>query len=64
MVEQKTILVTACGSSIGLEVLRSLHQSQAPIRVVGTEVSWWGKQIAQPYCQTVEVIPEVIRLST
>lgn len=57
MVEQKTILVTACGSSIGLEVLRSLHQSQAPIRVVGTEVSWWGKQIAQPYCQTVEVIP-------
>ena len=24
---------------------------------MGTEVSWWGKQIAQPYCQTVEVIP-------
>ncbi len=57
MAEQKTVLVTACGSSIGLEVLRSLHEAALPIRVIGTEVSWWGKQVAQPYCDQVLLLP-------
>ena len=57
MNEQKTVLVTACGSSIGLEVLRSLHQANLPIRVIGTEVSWWGKQVADPYCDQVLLLP-------
>ena len=57
MNEQKTVLVTACGSSIGLEVLRSLHQANLPIRVIGTEVSWWGKQVADPYCAQVLLLP-------
>ncbi len=57
MLEQKTVLVTACGSSIGLEVLRSLHQANLPLRVIGTEVSWWGKQVAEPYCDEVLILP-------
>ncbi|MBA63887.1 MAG: hypothetical protein CMJ76_16150 [Planctomycetaceae bacterium] len=57
MTEQKTILVSACGSSIGLEVLRSLHQANLPIRVIGTEVSWWGKRVAQQYCDQVLILP-------
>lgn len=57
MTQQKTVLVTACGSSIGLEVLRSLHQTDLPIRVVGTEVSWWGKQVADRYCDDVQILP-------
>tara|TARA_Y100001960_G_scaffold91052_2_gene97995 strand:+ start:3148 stop:4197 length:1050 start_codon:yes stop_codon:yes gene_type:complete len=56
MTDQKTVLVTASGSSIGLEVLRSLHLAELPIRVIGTEVSWWGKQIAEAYCDHVEII--------
>lgn len=60
---EKTILVTACGSSIGLEVLRSLAaaREQSPSldneRIIGTEVSWWGTQIASEYCDEVIRIP-------
>ena len=60
---EKTILVTACGSSIGLEVLRSLDAARAnntnagSERIIGTEVSWWGTQIAEQYCDEVIRVP-------
>ena len=62
---EKTILVTACGSSIGLEVLRSLDAARAnntnagSERIIGTEVSWWGTQIAEQYCDEVIRVPRL-----
>ena len=50
-----TVLITACGSSIGLEVARSLRHDQG--RVVGSEVSWWGKQLAEQYCDEIVLLP-------
>ena len=57
MSDQKTILVSACGSSIGLEVLRCLKLANRTERVIGTEVSPWGKQVARAYCDEVHLIP-------
>ena len=57
MPDRSTILVTACGSSIGLEVLRCLKLAQRNERIIGTEVSAWGKQLALPYCDEVIILP-------
>ena len=57
MPDRPTILVTACGSSIGLEVLRCLKLAGRNERVIGTEVSSWGKQLALPYCDKVIILP-------
>ena len=57
MSDQKTILVSACGSSIGLEVLRCLKLANRTERIIGTEVSPWGKQVARAYCDEVHLIP-------
>lgn len=73
----QTILISAAGSSIGLEVAKSLRavngcaesggaesagqsQSGAPgpsHRLLGTEVSWWGAQLAAQYCDEVVTLP-------
>ena len=52
-----TILVSACGSSIGLEVARSLKMADRPERVIGSEVSWWGKQLGERFCDEVFLLP-------
>ena len=52
-----TVLITACGSSIGLEVARSLRHAGYQGRVVGSEVSWWGKQLAEQYCDEIVLLP-------
>jgi len=57
MPDRPTILVTACGSSIGLEVLRCLKLAHRNERIIGTEVSAWGKQLALPYCDEVIIVP-------
>jgi hypothetical protein len=57
MPNRPTILVTACGSSIGLEVLRCLKLDHRNERIIGTEVSAWGKQLALPYCDKVIILP-------
>ena len=57
MPDRPTILVTACGSSIGLEVLRCLKLAHRNERIIGTEVSAWGKQLALPYCDEVIILP-------
>ena len=57
MPDSPTILVTACGSSIGLEVLRCLKLAHRNERIIGTEVSAWGKQLALPYCDEVIILP-------
>ena len=57
MPDRPTILVTACGSSIGLEVLRCLKLAHRNERIIGTEVSTWGQQLALPYCDDVIILP-------
>lgn len=52
-----TILVSASGSSIGLEVARSLRLSGYQGRLLGTEVSWWGEKLASEYCDEVVLLP-------
>ena len=52
-----TILVSACGSSIGLEVARSLKMAGRSERVIGSEVSWWGKQLGERFCDEVFLLP-------
>jgi carbamoyl-phosphate synthase large subunit len=52
-----TILVSACGSSIGLEVARSLKMAGSDQRVIGSEVSWWGKQLGERFCDEVFLLP-------
>ena len=52
-----TILVTACGSSIGLEVARSLKMAGCSERVIGTEVSWWGKELGERFCDQMFILP-------
>tara|TARA_B100000579_G_scaffold436833_1_gene464059 strand:+ start:1346 stop:2383 length:1038 start_codon:yes stop_codon:yes gene_type:complete len=54
---RKTILVSACGSSIGLEVLRSIRMAERDERVIGMEVSWWGSEVAREYCDEVIIVP-------
>ena len=53
----KVLLVTACGSSIGLEVAKSLRKAERSERIIGTEVSWWGKQLGDQFCDEVIVVP-------
>ena len=57
MSRQTSLLVTACGSSIGLEVAKSLRKRNGCERIIGTEVSWWGKELGEKYCDEVFVIP-------
>ena len=54
---RKTILVSACGSSIGLDVLRSIRMSKRDERIIGMEVSWWGSEVAREYCDEVIIVP-------
>ena len=54
---RKTILVSACGSSIGLEVLRSIRMAKREERIIGMEVSWWGSEVAREYCDEVIIVP-------
>ncbi len=57
MDEGNTILVSACGSSIGLEVLRSIRMAKRVERIIGMEVSWWGSEVAREYCDEVIIVP-------
>jgi len=52
-----SILVSGAGSSIGLEVAKSLRRAGRPERIVGTEVSWWGDRIALRWCDDVAIVP-------
>jgi carbamoyl-phosphate synthase large subunit len=54
---RKTVLISAAGSSIGLEVAKSLRLAHQSDYLIGTEVSWWGEKLASEYCDKVVLIP-------
>lgn len=51
------ILVTGCGAFTGLEVVRALRMADSKERILGTEVSWFGKRNAEQECDEVTLIP-------
>jgi hypothetical protein len=57
MPKPASLFVTACGSSIGHEVAKSLRQAGRRERIVGGEVSDWGTHLGQQYCDEVIRMP-------
>ena len=55
--EKATILVTGCGAFTGLEVVRSLRMGASSEHLIGTELSWFGHQVANRECDTVNLVP-------
>ncbi|MCH2126412.1 MAG: hypothetical protein MK165_16600 [Pirellulaceae bacterium] len=53
----RTILVSASGSSIGLEVAKSLRLANRAEKIIGTEVSQWGEQLASQFCDETILVP-------
>jgi len=48
------ILITGCGSSIGLEIAKSLKYAKLKnVKLIGTEISWWGLKFGKKYCDEV-----------
>jgi carbamoyl-phosphate synthase large subunit len=52
-----SILVSGAGSSIGLEVAKSLREAGRPETILGAEVSWWGEDVAGRWCDEVVRVP-------
>ena len=57
MKSNKRVLISASGSSIGLEVARSLQEADGDETLIGTEVSDWGETLSGRFCDTVVRLP-------
>lgn len=52
-----SVLLTACGGSVGIDVARSLRASDLNLRIVGTDVTDYGIKFGALFCDTVLRIP-------
>ena len=52
-----TVLITACGGSIGIDVTKCLRMSDMNLKLIGTETSPYGKMFGNRFCDDVVMTP-------